>query len=248
VSDVVITVPAYFDDAKRRATRDAGRIAGLNVLRVLNEPTAAALAYGADGGRDGTILVFDLGGGTFDVTVMTVSGGILDVKGTDGLHELGGKDWDDRVMIWLNTEFQAQGGIDLMASFEDEAGLRERAETAKRTLSQTTTTKVALSGGGVTRTISLTRETLEEISSDLLNQARDLMISLIEELGLNWTDLDQILLVGGSTRMPMVATMIEHVSGKKPTRAGNPDEMVALGAAIQAALERPATTIAPPWL
>jgi len=248
VQDVVITVPAYFDDAKRRATRDAGSIAGMNVVRVLNEPTAAALAYGAQKGHEGTILVFDLGGGTFDVTVMSIREGLLDVLGTDGLHELGGKDWDDRVMIWLNREFQAAGGPDLMATFEDEAMLRERSETAKRTLSQTATTKVPLSAGGVTKTITLTRDTFEEITRDLLNQARDLTISLVAELGLGWGEIDRILLVGGSTRMPAVPQMIEQISGHKPRMDGNPDEMVALGAAIQASLEAPGASVVEPAL
>ncbi len=238
VKDVVITVPAYFDDAKRRATRDAGHIAGLNVLRVLNEPTAAALAFGAEKNRDGTILVFDLGGGTFDVTVMNIRGGVLDVLGTDGLHELGGKDWDDRIMLWLNREFQAAGGPDLLGTFESEAMLRERSETAKRTLSATTATKVPITAGGVTQTITLTRDVFEAITSDLLNQARDMTISLVEELGLKWSDIDQFLLVGGSTRMPAVPRMIEQITGRKPQLAGNPDEMVALGAAIQAGLEQ----------
>ena len=246
VRDVVITVPAYFDDAKRRATKDAGRIAGLNVLRVLNEPTAAALAFGAEKERDGTFLVFDLGGGTFDVTLMNIRNGVLDVLGTDGLHELGGKDWDDRVMIWLNREFQAAGGPDLMATFEDEAMLRDRSETAKRTLSQALTTKVPLSAGGVTRTLSLTRDTFEEITSDLLNQARDMTISLVEELGLGWSHVDQILLVGGSTRMPAVPRMLEGVAGRKPQVAGNPDEVVSLGAALQAGLEAPGRDDTPP--
>ncbi len=239
VRDVVITVPAYFDDAKRRATKDAGKIAGLNVLRVLNEPTAAALAFGAEKQRDGTTLVFDLGGGTFDVTVMNIRSGVLDVLGTDGLHELGGKDWDDRVMIWLNNEFQAAGGRNLFDTFEDEAMLRDRAETAKRTLSQTAATKVPLTAGGVTKTLTLKREVFESITSDLLNQARDMTISLVEELGLGWGEIDHFLLVGGSTRMPAVPRMIEQVTGRKAQVAGNPDEIVALGAAIQAGLELP---------
>ena len=239
VIDAVITVPAYFDDAKRRATKDAGRIAGLNVLRVLNEPTAAALAYGSEPGKNGTILVFDLGGGTFDVTVMRIKDDLFDVLGTDGLHELGGKDWDDRVMNWLNAEFQEQGGPDLTETFELEAELRERAESAKRTLSQSTSAKVIFGAGGVTKSLTLTREVFEDIVADLLNQARDMTVSLVEELGIGWDDIDHVLLVGGSTRMPMVAHMLEEISGKPPLRSGNPDEIVALGAAIQAAFEAP---------
>lgn len=240
VTDAVITVPAYFDDAKRRATKDAGRIAGLNVLRVLNEPTAAALAYGAETHKDGTILVFDLGGGTFDITVMTITGDVYDVRATDGLHELGGKDWDDRLMGLLNQRFQAEGGSDLTESFEAEADLRDKAESAKRTLSQAPSTKVVLSDRGVTKALTITRADFEELTADLLNQARDLTISLVEETGLGWSGIDHVLLVGGSTKMPMVARMLEAISGRPPTRAGNPDELVALGAGIQAALESPA--------
>ncbi|EXJ50784.1 molecular chaperone DnaK [Microbacterium sp. MRS-1] len=239
VTDAVITVPAYFDDAKRRATKDAGRIAGLNVLRVLNEPTAAALAYGEEARKDGTILVFDLGGGTFDVTVMTITNDVYDVKATDGLHELGGKDWDDRLMTWLNQQFQNEGGPDLTETFESEADLREKAEAAKRTLSQAPSTKVILSSGGVTKSIPVSREQFESITVDLLNQARDLTISLVEETGLGWAGIDHVLLVGGSIKMPMVARMLEEISGRPPLRAGNPDELVALGAGIQAAIEAP---------
>jgi molecular chaperone DnaK len=237
VTDAVITVPAFFDDARRRATRDAGRIAGLNVRRVLNEPTAAALAFGLDHDGSGTVLVYDLGGGTFDVTVMRIEGGIFDVLGTDGLHELGGFEWDNRLMEWLNREFRAVGGADLMESFEAEAELREKAELAKRTLSQAPSARVVLSRSGTTKTLTITRETFEEITSDLINQSRDLTISLVEELGLAFADIDTVLLVGGSTRMPMVARMLEETIGKPPSRAGNPDELVALGAAIQAGLE-----------
>jgi molecular chaperone DnaK len=237
VTDAVITVPAYFDDARRRATKDAGKIAGLNVLRVLNEPTAAALAFGLDLGGHGTVMVYDLGGGTFDVTVMKIGDGVFDVLGTDGLHELGGFEWDNRLMLWLNQQYQNEGGADLTESFEAEADLREKAELAKRTLSSAPQARVILSHGGVTRTITVTRETFEDLTSDLLNQSRDLTITLAEELGLSFDRIDNVLLVGGSTRMPQVARMLEQVTGKPPLRAGNPDELVALGAGIQARLE-----------
>lgn len=237
VTDAVITVPAFFDDARRRATKDAGKIAGLNVLRVLNEPTAAALAFGLDLGGTGTVLVYDLGGGTFDVTVMRIGDGVFDVLGTDGLHELGGFEWDNRLMLWLNEQYQKEGGADLTESFTTEAELREKAELAKRTLSSAPQARVILSHQGVTKTITVTRETFEDLTSDLLNQSRDLTISLVEELRLTFGDIDQVLLVGGSTRMPMVARMLEEISGKPVLRAGNPDELVALGAAIQAGLE-----------
>ena len=237
VTDAVITVPAYFDDARRRATIDAGRIAGLNVRRVLNEPTAAALAFGLDTQAEGTYLCFDLGGGTFDVTVMKIGDATFEVLGTDGLHECGGFEWDNRLMSWLNEEFQKEGGIDLTEDFSHEADLRERAELAKRTLSQAPNARVALSDGGVSKILTVSRETFEDITKDLVNQARDLSISLVEELGLSWTDMQGTLLVGGSTRMPMVKKMLEEVTGKPPLRSGNPDELVALGAAIQAGIE-----------
>lgn len=239
VTDAVITVPAYFDDAKRRATRDAGRIAGLNVLRILNEPTAAAIAYGQQAHKDGTILVFDLGGGTFDVTIMSIQGDSFEVKATDGLHELGGKDWDDRLMGWLNQRFREAGGSDLTATFELEADLREKSEAAKRTLSQAPSAKVVLTDGATTEIIAVDRQSFQEITADLLHQARDLTISLVEESGLDWSHIDHVLLVGGSTRMPAVAAMLEEISGTAPLRSGNPDELVALGAGIQAAVEAP---------
>ncbi|WP_112238852.1 Hsp70 family protein [Kribbella monticola] len=239
VTDAVITVPAFFDDARRRATRDAGTIAGLNVLRVLNEPTAAALAYGFVNPGEATVLVFDLGGGTFDVTVLRIAGGDFDVIGTDGLHELGGFEWDNRLMEWLNDQFRQAGGRDLSQTFESEADLRDKAEMAKHVLSQATTARVVLSGGGVTKSIIITREVFEEITADLLNQSRDLTISLVEEMGLAFSDIDNVLLVGGSTRMPMVPRMVADISGRQPLRVDNPDELVALGAAIQANLLSP---------
>jgi len=242
VTDAVITVPAFFDDARRRATKDAGKIAGLNVLRVLNEPTAAALAFGLDLGGSGTVLVYDLGGGTFDVTVMKIGDGVFDVLGTDGLHELGGFEWDNRLMLWLNEQYQNEGGGDLTATFELEAELREKAELAKRTLSSTQQARVVFSSEGVNKTITVTRETFEDLTSDLINQSRDLTISLMEELDLSFGQIDSVLLVGGSTRMPQVAKMLEEISGKPPLRAGNPDELVALGAAIQASLETNTST------
>lgn len=246
VTDAVITVPAYFDDARRRATRDAGKIAGLNVLRVLNEPTAAALAYGQELGGRGTVLVFDLGGGTFDVTILKIRENDFDVLATDGLHELGGFEWDNRLMDHLNSAFQAAGGDDLTETFESEAELRERAEMAKRTLSQATQARVVLSGGGLSHTITVTRDEFDSMTSDLVNQARDLTISLVEEADLAFDALDAVLLVGGSTRMPMITTMLTHVTGAPPKRAGNPDELVAMGAAIQAGIEATASATSRP--
>ena len=242
ITGAVITVPAYFDDARRRATIDAGKIAGLHVLRVLNQPTAAALAFGLDLGGTGTVMVYDLGGGTFDVTVMKIDDGVFDVLGTDGLHELGGFEWDNRLMQWLNSEFQAQGGSDLTDNFETDAILREKAELAKHTLSQAASARVILSAQGLTRTLTVARTVFEEITADLVNQSRDLILSLMEELGLQFSDLDNVLLVGGSTRMPMVTRMLEDICGKSPLHVGNPDELVALGAAIQANVEGQLTT------
>jgi molecular chaperone DnaK len=168
---------------------------------------------------------------------MRIGDGVFDVLGTDGLHELGGFEWDNRLMLWLNEQYQKDGGADLTESFTAEAELREKAELAKRTLSSAPQARVILSHEGVTKIITVTRETFEDLTSDLLNQSRDLTISLVEELGLSFRDIDQVLLVGGSTRMPMVARMLEEIIGKPALRAGNPDELVALGAAIQASLE-----------
>jgi len=237
VTDAVITVPAYFDDAQRRATKDAGRIAGLNVRRVLNEPTAAALAYGLDSQVGGTLLVYDLGGGTFDVTVMRVGDGEFDVLRTDGDRNLGGFDWDNLLMRWLNDAFMKEGGPDLFDDDDEdadvrEADLREKAEMAKRSLSMVAKANVALTAGGVSKVISITRQTFEDLTSGLLNRSRDLMLSVLEEADLSWSQIDKLLLVGGSTRMPMVRTMVEGLAGQESIRTINPDEVVALGAAI----------------
>jgi molecular chaperone DnaK len=169
-----------------------------------------------------------------DVTVLRIVGDDYDVIGTDGLHELGGFEWDNRLMEWLNDQFRGAGGPDLTETFESDADLRDKAELAKHALSKETTARIVLSGGGITKTIELTRETFEGITDDLLNQARDLTISLVEELGLTFADIDHLLLVGGSTRMPVVPRMLADISGGQPLRVGNPDELVALGAAIQA--------------
>lgn len=234
ITDAVITVPAFFDDARRRATRDAGKIAGLNVLRIINEPTAAALAYGLLHHGQGTVLVYDLGGGTFDVTLLRIDGTEFDVVSTDGLHELGGFEWDNRLMEWINEEFQRAGGPDLTETFEAEADLREKAELAKHRLSHDATARVVLSRDGVTQSIVVTREVFEERTADLLNQSRDLTICLVEEAGLTFDDISGVLMVGGSTRMPMVGKMLAATIGRQPLQVGNPDELVALGAAIQA--------------
>ncbi|GHA90789.1 molecular chaperone DnaK [Streptomyces tendae] len=253
VEQAVITVPAYFDDVRRKATQDAGRIAGLEVLRIVNEPTAAALAYGLDqssaddGGEDradgadgdggagiGTVLVYDLGGGTFDVTVMRVENGDYTVIATDGDRNLGGFDWDGAMMNHLNGAFMASGGPDLNEDNVLQAELRDKAEIAKRTLSNAPQAVVMFSVGGRHEQIRVTREKYEEITAELLDRTRILTEGVLEEARLGWDDIDRILLVGGSTRMPMVPKLIQRLSGREPERGIAQDEVVALGAALVA--------------
>lgn len=237
VEDAVITVPAYFDDAQRKATQDAGRIAGLNVLRIINEPTAAALAYGLDKMHmEQNILVYDLGGGTFDVTIMHLSPSGLRVLSTGGAKNLGGFDWDNVVMNYLNEEFQKQGGIDLLEDPMLEQDLRDKAEIAKKTLSVRDRTNVFLSANGINASITLTREIFDELTAPLLNRTQKIMEFVLEDANIEWKDIDKVLLVGGSTRMKQVPAMIERVTGIKPSLDVNPDEVVALGAAIQGAI------------
>jgi molecular chaperone DnaK len=236
VDQAVITVPAYFDDGARRATKDAGTIAGLTVHRVLNEPTAAALAYGLNTSDAGTVLVYDLGGGTFDVTVMRIKDREFTTIATNGDRNLGGFDWDNALMHLLNARFQEQGGPDLLDDDHTEADLREKAENAKRALTTIVKTRVVLSAAGVTKTVEVTREEFAQATSSLLSRTRDLTAIVLEDAGLSWSDVDRVLLAGGSTRMPMVREMMESFSGKQVERAVNPDEVVALGAAVQAHL------------
>ncbi|MBD1372435.1 Hsp70 family protein [Hazenella sp. IB182357] len=234
VEDAVITVPAYFDDAQRKATQDAGRIAGLNVLRIINEPTAAALSYGLDKMHLAqTILVYDLGGGTFDVTIMKLSEKGIQVLSTGGARDLGGFDWDNAIMGYLNEEFKKQGGFDLLDDPMLEQDLREKAEIAKKTLTSRERTNVFLSAHGMNTTVTLTREKFEGLTASLLEQTRKIMQFVLEDAELQWSDLDRVLLVGGSTRMKQVSNMIEQVTGLKPSLDINPDEAVAHGAAIQ---------------
>jgi molecular chaperone DnaK len=236
VKDAVITVPAYFDDARRKATIDAGVIAGLNVRRVLNEPTAAALAYGLDTQASGTVLVYDLGGGTFDVTIMKIRAGEFDVICTVGDRNLGGFDWDNELMKYLNEQVIQQGGSDLFDDDLRTAELRDKAEMAKRSLTTMTETKVFVSADGRTFTLPVSRELFNTLTRGLLGRTEHIVESALDDAELTWADIDQLLLVGGSTRMPMVQEMIRRVSGKEPVRSINPDEVVALGAAIQAHL------------
>lgn len=237
IRDVVITVPAYFNDAQRNATRDAGRIAGLNVLHIINEPTAAALAYGIEKSQqDQTILVYDLGGGTFDVTIMRISQGNIQVLATGGDKNLGGYDWDNEIMKLLNAEFQQQRGIDLLDDPATEQDLRNKAEIAKKALSLNEKTNVHFSAGGKSLAIPLTREQFNARTNDLFYRTRSLMEMVLEDAGLaSWDQIDKTLLVGGSTRMKAVAALVEEVTGKKPSIELHPDEVVALGAALGAA-------------
>lgn len=238
IRDVVITVPAYFDDAQRNATQDAGRIAGLNVLHIINEPTAAALAYGIEKSQqDQTILVYDLGGGTFDVTIMRITQGNIKVLATGGDRNLGGFDWDNEVMKFLNAEFQKQGGIDLFDDPVTEQDLRDKAEIAKKTLSRNEKTNVYLSAGGKSLSITFTREQFNALTDTLFRRTRSLMEMVLEDAALtSWEQIDKTLLVGGSTRMSAVIALVEEVTGKKPSLELHPDEVVALGAALGAAL------------
>lgn len=234
IHDAVITVPAYFDDAQRKATQDAGRIAGLNVLRIINEPTAAALAYGMDKiEQQQTMLVYDLGGGTFDVTIMRLGAGRIDIIATGGDKNLGGFDWDNAFMNFLNEEFKKQGGADLFDDPALEQDLRDKAEIAKKELSLRDETNVLIVANGKTASIALTLVQFEAITESYLSRTRSIMELVLRDAGLKWKDIDKTLLVGGSTRMRAVPHLIEKVTGKNPSKEVNPDEVVALGAAIQ---------------
>lgn len=236
VTDAVITVPAYFDDANRRATIDAGTMAGLNVLRVLNEPTAAAIAYGVANDSDGTFLVFDLGGGTFDVTVLKSDNDNYEVLATDGDKNLGGFDWDNEIMRYVSKEFEAETGTNLLDDDAASADLRDKAEIAKRTLTSVGKANIMISHGGHSKVIPITREEFQELTAGLLSRAEFLTNDVLEQADLKWDEITHVLLVGGSTRMPMIREMVERISGKKPERNLNPDEIVAMGAAIQASI------------
>src|SRR5687768_173023 len=241
VNQAVITVPAYFDDAQRTATKEAGQIAGLEVLRIINEPTAAALAYGLDkGAEDETVLVFDLGGGTFDVSVLEIGDGVFEVKSTHGDTKLGGDDWDQRVIDWLTSNFKGAYGIDLANDNMAVQRLKEAAEKAKIELSQVQQTQISLpfitakDGNPVHLDETLSRSKFQEITADLLERCRVPFEQAIKDAGLNKGDLDHVILVGGSTRMPAVVDLVQQMTGKEPHKGVNPDEVVAMGAAIQA--------------
>src|SRR5437899_853600 len=241
VTQAVITVPAYFDDAQRTATKEAGAIAGLEVLRIINEPTAAALAYGLDKeGADQTILVFDLGGGTFDVSILEIGDGVFEVKATHGDTQLGGDDWDQRVIDWLVDSFKAAHGVDLSKDNMALQRLKEAAEKAKIELSQVQQTQInlpfitATAEGPLHLDEQLSRAKFQEMTSDLLERRRTPFDQAIKDAGLNKEQIDHVILVGGSTRMPAVQDLVQSFTGKEPNKGVNPDEVVAVGAAIQA--------------
>ena len=237
IRDAVITVPAYFDDAQRKATQDAGRIAGLNVFRIINEPTAAALAYGIEKiEQQQTLLVYDLGGGTFDVTIMRIGKGEIEVVATGGDKNLGGFDWDNKIMTFLNEEFKKQGGPNLFDDPVLEQDLRDKAEIAKKTLSARDKTSVFFSVGGKNASIIMTLAQFEDITQSLFKRTINIMGFVLDDAGLEWNDIDKILLVGGSTRMKAIPALIEKVTGKKPSMEVHPDEVVASGAALQGTL------------
>ncbi len=241
VNQAVITVPAYFDDAQRTATKEAGQVAGLEVLRIINEPTAAALAYGLDKeGADQTILVFDLGGGTFDVSILEIGDGVFEVKSTHGDTHLGGDDWDQRVIDWLVTSFKNDHGVDLAKDNMAVQRLKEAAEKAKVELSSVQQTQInlpfitATSEGPLHLDYQLSRAKFQELTADLLERCRGPFEQAIADAGLKLEDLDHVILVGGSTRMPAVQDLVQKITSKEPHKGVNPDEVVAVGAAIQA--------------
>ena len=242
VNQAVITVPAYFDDAQRTATKEAGQIAGLEVLRIINEPTAAALAYGLDkeGSADQTILVFDLGGGTFDVSILEIGDGVFEVKSTHGDTHLGGDDWDQKVIDWLVEQFKSAHGVDLSKDNMALQRLKEAAEKAKIELSQVQQTQInlpfitATPDGPLHLDEQLTRAKFQDLTSDLLERCRVPFEQAIKDAGLSKDQIDHVILVGGSTRMPAVAELVSGLTGKEPNKSVNPDEVVAIGAAVQA--------------
>src|SRR5918998_378375 len=240
ITEAVITVPAYFDDTQRQATKDAGRIAGLDVKRIINEPTASALAYGLDKKKDEQIAVYDLGGGTFDISILELGDGVFEVKATNGDTHLGGDDFDQRVIDWLLSEFKKDQGIDLSKDQQALQRLKEAAEKAKIELSTTASTEINLpyitadQSGPKHLVITLTRAKLEDLVDDLVERTRGPVMAALKDAGLKPGDIDEVILVGGQTRMPAVQELVKKVFGKEPHKGVNPDEVVAIGAAIQA--------------
>src|SRR5437899_3588282 len=242
VTQAVVTVPAYFDDAQRQATKEAGQIAGLEVLRIINEPTAAALAYGLDKSeKDHTVLVFDLGGGTFDVSLLEIGEGVFEVKATHGDTQLGGDDWDQRIIDWMVKEFKNAHGVDLSADRMAQQRLKEAAEKAKIELSQVAETTInlpfvtATAEGPLHLEMKLTRSEFERMTEDLMQRCDGPFEQAVKDWGKDPSAIDHVILVGGSTRMPMIQELVKKLTnGKEPHKGVNPDEVVAVGAAVQA--------------
>ncbi|MEG3632835.1 molecular chaperone DnaK [Micromonospora palythoicola] len=241
ITDAVITVPAYFNDGQRQATKEAGEIAGFNVLRIVNEPTAAALAYGLDkGSKEQTVLVFDLGGGTFDVSLLELAEGVIEVKSTSGDNLLGGDDWDQRIMDHLVKTFRGEHGIDLSQDKMAMQRLKEAAEKAKIELSAATTTNINLpyitagAAGPLHLDVTLSRAEFQRMTQDLLDRCKGPFEQAVKDAGIKISDVDHVILVGGSTRMPAVTDLVKQLTGKEPNKGVNPDEVVAVGAALQA--------------
>ena len=239
VTEAVITVPAYFNDAQRQATKDAGKIAGLDVKRIINEPTAAALAYGLDEGKEQKIMVYDLGGGTFDVSIIEIGDGVIEVKSTNGDTHLGGDDYDQKVIDWLVSEFKAKEGIDLSGDKMAMQRLKEAAEKAKKELSSTSTSNInlpfitATADGAKHLDMNLTKAKFEELTNDLTERTAIPVQNALKDAGLSASDINKVLLVGGSTRIPAVQEKVKQLMGQEPSKTLNPDECVALGASIQ---------------
>src|SRR5919108_162335 len=241
VTQAVITVPAYFNDSQRQATKDAGKIAGLEVLRIINEPTASALAYGLDKqGKDETIAVYDLGGGTFDISILELGDGVFEVKATNGDTFLGGDDFDQRIIDWIVDEFRKDQGIDLRQDRMALQRLKEAAEKAKIELSSTQSTEINLpfitadASGPKHLSLNLTRSKLEQLTGDLIERTKGPVVQCLKDAGISAKDVNEVVLVGGQTRMPAVQEMVKQVFAKEPHKGVNPDEVVAIGAAIQA--------------
>ena len=239
ITEAVITVPAYFNDAQRQATKDAGKIAGLDVKRIINEPTAAALAYGLDEGKEQKIMVYDLGGGTFDVSIIEIGDGVIEVKSTNGDTHLGGDDYDQKIINWLVSEFKAKEGIDLSGDKMAMQRLKEAAEKAKKELSSTTTSNInlpfitATADGAKHLDINLTKAKFEELTNDLTERTAIPVQNALKDAGYSPSDINKVLLVGGSTRIPAVQEKVKSLMGQEPSKTLNPDECVALGASIQ---------------
>jgi molecular chaperone DnaK len=240
ITQAVITVPAYFNDTQRQATKDAGKIAGLEVLRIINEPTAASLAYGLDKKKDETIAVYDLGGGTFDISILQLGEGVFEVKSTNGDTHLGGDDFDQRIIDWLSGEFRKEQGIDLRNDRMALQRLKEAAERAKIELSSSMQTEINLpfitadAGGPKHLVMTLTRSKLEQLVADLIERTRGPVMKALEDAAIQASDVNEVVLVGGQTRMPAVIDLVRKIFGKEPHKGVNPDEVVAVGAAIQA--------------